>query len=211
MSLHVFMVQNGWPELADMITPYWQEYCRKHGYKFHVEMGIKPGYEDVHSSFSKTAQVLDYYKKEMPDALWVVDFDMLITNFDVMAHQFVSAKHAITITKDINGLNSGSYFLSGFWTTKCELWLKTVLSLRKYTTSEQHAMWWIAAAYHDDTFYWPHPSFNSIDYAMYPAFEKSYSHEQGQWQPGDFLVHLPGMSLSQRIDLFPTYFKHILK
>jgi hypothetical protein len=72
-------------------------------------------------------------------------------------------------------------------------------------------MWWLEEAFRDDIFYWGHPSFNSIDYAQYPAFEKPYSHEQGQWIPGDFLVHLPGKSLQERLELFPTYLKHIIK
>lgn len=211
MSLHVLMVLNGWPELGEIILPGWREYCAEYGYTFHLEEGVKSEYTDVHSSFGKTAQVLDYYKREMPQALWVVDADMMITNFRIAAQNFPSAQHAITITRDVNGLNSGSYFLSGFWMTKCELWLRSILSLRHHTTSEQHAMFWLEEAYKEDTFYYPHPSFNSIDYAQYPAFEKAYSRSQGQWKPGDLLVHLPGMSLKQRLELFPTYEKHTIK
>lgn len=209
MSLHVFMVQNGWEELANLVVPYWQEYCQKWGYTFHLEQGILPEYSNVHSSFSKTAQVLAYYKKEMPQALWVVDMDMLITNFGIAAQNYISAKHAITITNDINGLNSGSYFLNGFWTTKCELWLKSVLSLRFQTTSEQHSMWWLEEAYREDTFYFPHPSFNSIPYHKYSYGQQQW--DQGQWNEGQLLCHLPGMTNEQRIEIFNQIIPLIVK
>ena len=213
MSLHVFMVgTSDWAPLADIVLPTWTEYCREYGYKFHVEWGRKPEYDGFHISFSKIAQVLEYFKREMPQALWCVDMDMMITNHRIAAQNFPSAKHAITITKDINGLNSGSFFLNGFWTLKCELWLRSILSLRHHTTSEQHAMNWLEEAYKEDTFYYPQPSFNSIDYRAYPAFnDKNYTEKDGQWEGGHLLVHLPGQSLQERLARFPQYIPQIIK
>jgi hypothetical protein len=57
--------------------------------------------------------------------------------------------------------------------------------------------------------YLPHPSINSYRYELYAGYEGDYfhdymhiPHEYGQWEPGDLLLHLPGLSLEKRIEVF---------
>ncbi len=211
MSLHIFGAVNGWPELFPLVLPIWQEYAAQYGYVLHIEKDTPLAYPKRHHTFSKTKLVLDYYKANMPEALWVIDLDMIVTNFHVPAQNFPSAKHAITITKDVNGLNSGSYFLSGFWTQQVELWLNTVIAMRDYTQSEQHSMQLLQEAYDPYTFYWGHPSFNSMPLDEYSFYRGKFTHEEGNWAVGDFTCHWPGLNEGKRVELFHKYSPQIIR
>ena len=58
----------------------------------------------------------------------------------------------------------------------------------------------------------PHPSINSYLYEEYGdnygkivGVQKSKpTHIEGQWEPGDFALHLPGIPNSIRIEIFET-------
>jgi hypothetical protein len=46
---------------------------------------------------------------------------------------------------------------------------------------------------------------NSYDYALY-----GNENNEGQWQPGDFVIHFPGLSLEKRIELVRKYSKGVV-
>jgi hypothetical protein len=52
-------------------------------------------------------------------------------------------------------------------------------------------------------------AFNAYDYALYPQHAGDPLAVEGQWEPGDFLIHWPGTSLQHRIELAKTYLNKI--
>jgi hypothetical protein len=46
----------------------------------------------------------------------------------------------------------------------------------------------------------PHPSLNSYPYEHYPEF-KNVTHEQGNWEEGDFLLHCPALPYEKRAEI----------
>lgn len=195
--------------LYDLVAPVWIEYSRRHGYDMLFKELARDASE--HYTFTKCRWLAHKIEHGFSDRMFIIDLDMLPTNLTIPLDSFNSYRSdmqiEILMTKDINGWNSGSFFL---WPNKlAHTWLKTIVALKDHTTSEQHAMWWINEAFGVGE--QPHPSFNSIDYAMYPDFNREFTEGEGQWKPGHLLVHLPGMSLKQRLELFPTYTKHIIR
>lgn len=198
--------------LYDLVGPVWKEYCERHGSEMVFLCEDKIGqFAQFHYSYYKIQRALENYQQRRPDGMWVVDLDILPTNLGINPAAYLSANHAITITRDINGLNSGSFFLNGFWTTKVELWLKSVVALRHHTTSEQHAMHVLQEAYDPETFFYAQPSFNSICYHDYPDFGGRHNDDPGCWKPGHPVAHWPGMTLQQRLDLIPKYLPLIVR
>jgi hypothetical protein len=189
--------------LADITIPLWDEYTRRHKYKFHTYIGPNLGQlSGFHYSFFKMKVVLEELENQpIFDPMLVIDLDMIPTNFTIPIGGFCSDLKDITITRDINGLNSGAFFI--FKTPIAEMWLRSIISLRHHTTSEQHAMWWLQEAYDPYTKYLDHPSINSIPYHLYDYGLRK--EEEGQWGEGHLICHLPGMTNEKRIDIFNGY------
>ena len=207
--LHLYTLHTpDWGKLAGLVLPVWEEYAKKHGYKLTTET-LPWDTHKKHYSFTKTEAV---YKKLVSiskhDHLFVFDLDMLPTNLNVEIEDSwrpYDDKH-ITLTSDINGLNSGAYIIRQG--DVAQYWLSTICALHKVTTSEQHAMWELEEMYRPVTKYLPHPSINSIPYDLYPDYGRK-TIEQGQWDNGQLLMHLPGMDMAKRIETFQNALPHI--
>lgn len=209
--LHLYTIYTpDWGKLADVTLPIWEEYAKKHGYQLHHHVEAWDDHKK-HYSFTKSQRVFDYMMKTPKyDHIFVFDLDMLPTNLNIEIEDGwrpYDDKH-ITLTSDINGLNSGAYIIRQG--DVCRYWLSTICALHKVTTSEQHAMWELEEMYRPVTKYLPHPTINSIPYDLYPDYGKK-TIEQGQWEPGQLLMHLPGMSMEKRLETFKNVLPHIEK
>lgn len=200
MKTHVLFVHdNSFNELADLVMPFWKEYCQRHGYNLTVD-STENEEPQFHYSFHKMRRVLAYLKYHDPAELLILDVDMLPTNMTLSLHDVVGSDYsAITMTRDINGLNNGATLLR-YDTPVCRNWLKLIIALRSVTTSELHAMWLLDDVYKDYTRVLPHANFNSIPYHLYEYGLRK--EEDGQWSEGHLLCHLPGMSNAKRMEIF---------
>lgn len=215
-DIHIFAAHTSdWQPLVDLVEPYWQEYADRHGYKLAIAE-MAPDRND-HFSFVKTQGVANYIRSYGdnggPNMLWVIDLDMLPTNMTRGLMVPNIDGWAIAMTKDINGWNSGSYVLN-LSIAMAEIyaltWLDSVAAMRSVVRSEQDAMQLLNGPF--CTVEMPHPSINSIDYNQYPAYAHlTLQREQGNWHPEDFVVHLPGMTMEDRLRILPTYLPHIVR
>lgn len=190
--------------LLDLVAPVWIEYARKYGYDMLFKELVRDPSE--HYTFTKCRWLEQKIQYGFSDAMFVIDLDMLPTNLTIPLEEFYKFSN-ILMTKDINGWNSGSFFLYPKEITLA--WLKTIVALRHHTTSEQHAMWWINEAFGVGE--QPHPSFNSIVLDEYPIYAGKYTEKDGNWAPGHLLAHFPGMSMEQRLDLIPKYLAQVVR
>jgi hypothetical protein len=170
-----------WQELADIVLPKLEEYCAKHGYKELI--------------YYNKMSILDLFRY---DIIWILDTDTLITNPEIRFTNFVDNKHDIFICKDINGINSGSWIIRN--TEASRNFVSTIVN----NFDAPHEQILMNKYLHMvKVKYLPHPSINSYDYRLYNHFGLAVpAHDQGQWQPGDLLLHLPGLSLEKRIEVF---------
>lgn len=208
--IHIFStVTKDWQPLLDITTPLWMEYANRHGYQADVAF-VDPEFPE-HYSFTKTAAVARKAAGlNQGDALFVIDMDMIPTNLHYDLEMTIvrgsgRGPGTIAMGKDINGWNSGAYFVT------CHpmnlAWLDCIVNMRSVCTSEQHAMWLI-----NEPFGMAEAeSINSIPYEAYEGFNFEKKDHYSQWEPGHFICHLPGMTMEDRILLLQQYIPKVIR
>ena len=117
--------------------------------------------------------------------LWI-DTDAVILNLDTKLRDFIVSDKELFITEDMNGFNTGIFFLKNSpWSLK---FLSEILALQPtFHGHEQDAM--ARVLVRNRQFYYPH-----IEYLPQCALN-SYPNYFGWWnayQRGDFIAHVPG-------------------
>lgn len=182
--------------VAYVTVPILHNYCQRHGYDLLIHRG---GFGDrlQQFGFQKTALVRQVLRGT--DAMFVLDVDTLITNLTIKLESFMG-EELMYACNDENGLNAGSYIIRK--NAYSDIFLGGVLKMEgaEGVLGEQDAMRDILKA---EMFPFlkilPHPAINSY---RYDEYGKTKTHEEGQWQQGDFLLHLPGMTNDRREEIF---------
>ncbi len=189
-----------WSELAEVVLPNMIDYCKVRGYSYSPHLSPEP-----YEGFDKISTIYDTFNLYDIDVIFSRDMDTLITNFHTKVEDFLEDGKDFYITKDFNGINAGSFII------KKTAWSKffiTYLESKKGQPGmycEQNAIEAYMAEFPDDEKIkiLPHPSINSYHYPLYPEIPPQ-THEQGQWQMGDFVLHLPGVSMEQRLKILSS-------
>lgn len=187
-------------ELASVTLPTVSEYAARRGYS-HVTCVGSAAEENSKYGFRKTDIALAMLRGT--DVLWVLDVDAIITNHTVRLEDFLDHNYFYG-THDANGFNAGSYLIRN--TDEGQNFLNEVLNSEPFFAGEQPAME-TALANKTGIFgkMLPQCSINSY---LYEEYGQQRSHAEGQWQPGDLVLHLPGCTNQRRIEIFTRpYFK----
>ncbi len=195
--------------LADITLPILKQYAAKHGYSFHSTIA-----EEGQVDYIKTKdaiELLNYF-----EIVFMVETDILIMNHNIKIESFIDKEHDFFICNDRNGVNFGSAIVKNTYGGKGLM--NQIQSKQNEYKTEQNVL----ENYTDERIcYLPHPSINSIDYNLYaPSYgvigykegEKASipTHEQGNYEHGDFACHLPGKTLEFRINYFNELKQHIV-
>jgi hypothetical protein len=179
-------------------------YCQKHGYQAFIKTD---NWSDI-IYFDKISHLLEVLENN-PSLNWVwwLDCDTLITNFNKKIEDYVDDQYHIIIGTDIAGLNCGSFFLKN--SPESKEWLKMVLDhkdqfrVRPWQFPEQQSMQLTYIKYRDWIKLVPQKDINSYCYELYPYHKTNldWLKTSGQWSPGDWVLHFPGLTWKQRIDI----------
>jgi hypothetical protein len=194
-------------ELADLVIPNTQKYCDKHGYGFFV---YKIESTEHYQGFYKLQELLNLLSFREFDLVWCVDMDVLITNHSIALTDFIDQDNELYITKDVNGINAGSFIIKN--TAWAKLFLMSVLDLMKdgKFECEQDAINYLVEACWDRVKFLPHPSINSYIYDEYGAPKWGRIKEgetlkptikEGNWERGCFALHMPGVPQGRRVEI----------
>lgn len=192
-------------ELADIAIPILEKYCSKH--KYNLNILKTPPNENGTYAYIRIEQAIKLLEEY--DCVLMIEGDMLITNTDYKIEDFLEPNKHFYLTKDINGVNTASFIVLKSEASKE---LLNICLLNKYQ-DEQNFFERLTINIVKEL---PHPSINSIPYEYYaPSYGKYHykegdvvekpTHEQGCWKEGDFIMHLPGFTLDQRIKIFNLY------
>jgi hypothetical protein len=182
-----------WQELADIVLPKVEQYCYIHKFG---DLSIQSAV-DENWSFNKMNYLYGLLKHDL-DFIWILDLDTLITNPEIKFTDFTDNEHDIFICKDINGINAGSWIIRNTEASR-----NFVITIVNNFDAPHEQILMNKYLHMVKVKYLPHPSINSYDYRLYNHFGLAVpAHDQGQWQPGDLLLHLPGLSLEKRIQVF---------
>ncbi len=200
-----YIYGENYSELSDIARPSLIAYCAKHNYDCQIKC-VSPNDKKTYAFIrsKNTRELLENY-----DAILQLEGDMLITNTNYKIEDWLQEDKDFYTCVDINGVNTGS------WIAKSTQWMKETLDHICTLTHlwDEQAFW--ETFRHHKIKYLPHPSINSVLYDLYaPTYGKVYgdkenvpkpTHEEGNWEQGDFILHCPGMELSQRINIFNEY------
>lgn len=178
------------------------KYAEKHGYlALPKTNNFSP--EQVH--FDKFVHILDVMKTH-PDVDWVwwLDNDAMITNFDIKVEDLVDTDYHVIMPTDIAALNTGSFIVRN--SAQAREWLEFLLSKKKEYKDdkkwfEQQAVIDFYPKFQELFKIIPQQWLNSYDYKMYNVEGTDLLGQDGQWYPGDFVIHWPGLPNESRIQL----------
>lgn len=202
----IILYSKSWQEIADIVIPNLEKYAKKHNYNTFVRC-----YEEPFSGFEKL-EWAEFYMKDY-EAVWSLDCDTLITNHSIRIEDFIDNEHTFFLCEDYNGLNCGSFIISKTeWANVLLEYLMKKRGMPKmYCEQDAINAFIIDKPYVADAKIkvLPHPSINSYLYNLYPEIPL-LNHEQGQWQKGDFVLHLPGVSMQKRLDILKQKTEEII-
>lgn len=214
------MHDNNYVEMANLTLANKQEYCDRHGYQLFAKTdNFSSGRHIYCDKIRHNLAVLE----NNPDLEWVwwLDCDAVITNFNTTIEQWCDNNYDFVVTLDRYALNNGSYFLKN--SEIARQFLRDILALEDTFLDDKWpdqqpmiSLIEYSDAYKSMTKFYPQRSFNSYDYDFYHR-DHGNTHDwdlfgqNGNWQPGDFVMHYPGISYNNRLELIKNILPKVVK
>lgn len=199
----VFTTEYGsnYQPIADYTTTVMREYCKRHGYEFRPLLLDGTGNEYAY----KKHEYFEELFKEDIDGIFYLDADAVITNMKITLESLVCVpeygRKSFFITEHLGELNGGALLICNNFYGK--MINRQILFSRTAYENEQNAINGLRETmlfkYHMAVL--PHPAFNSFNYSLYPECPNVRKPEQGHWQPGQFILHVPGLGTEHRLEV----------
>lgn len=193
----ICLFTESWDALASIHLDNTKQYIRGKGYL--RSSSIAPEPFDGFRKIEYCICVFNFYDVE---AVWVRDVDSIITNMTVKVEDFMEDGKDLFICKDFNSINAGSFIIrKSAWSQNFLMYILEQQG-KDGMDCEQNAIEAYMKEFPNDSKIkiLPHPSINSYLYENYPEIPPQ-KHERGQWQEGDFVLHLPGIGMEKRKEI----------
>jgi hypothetical protein len=214
----VTMHDAGYKELADIT--YEQNkvpYCERYGYKLFAKTdNFSKGNRKFFDKFRFLVEVME--SNPTVEWCWWLDGDAMITNWTTPIERYCDNDYHFVIAVDRYNLNNGSFFIRN--SEQGRNYLKHLLSIEdQYLTAkwpDQQPMIDLIEEYQGITKIHSQRDFNSYDYDFYHR-DHGNTHDwdlfgnNGNWQPGDFVCHYPGIKQQTRIELATLIKEKVVK
>jgi len=198
----VSMYNDAHAELGAVTWPNKEAYAEKHGYGAYCRT---EGFTSKPIHFEKLVIMLDIMTAN-PDLDWVwwIDNDAVITNDLIKLESIADPEYHVIITTDIASLNSGSFMVRN--SMQGRSWLEFILAkgLEHYKDNrwpEQQPMTDFYIKFEDIIKIVPQRTMNSYEYKIYGVDPTDMLDTSGQWEQGDFVLHMPAISNKMRLQL----------
>lgn len=189
-------------------------YAEKHGYDA-IEQTDNPN--NMNLGFQKIALLKDILSQGNHDLLHWSGTDTMITNFSIPLTEFLYEGYHVVIATDFNGIQSDSFVIRN--TMEGRAWLKMIMDkMPEYLSHpflEQGVMMETHQQYQHIVKVVPQRFLNSYHYPLY--YHKGAKNNcdamgfNGQWYPGDFLIHAPDQPMNIRYDVFNQVMPMVIK
>lgn len=193
--------------LLEMTNPNKMEYCTRHGYSFHYHgqgekkpIGGRPA--------ERIASLLSVLRSQLYDYIFQLDADTIITNMETPVESLIDTGFGLVIATDAFQVQAGSYVIQN--RPICIEFLNTVWEMRDPwpgPTTDQSAFDILLKTprFSSMVKFVPQRALNSYQYKWYPLGGPKYVQgldqfdNSGEWQPGDFVFHCPGLLLETKV------------
>lgn len=190
-----------------------QEYCRNwnaagKNYSFKAIVGDYDA--TLPFGFQRIKAIKDIFEApEPPDMIFWQGCDTMITNPNIDVEEITEGRHTqnyhFYITYDCHGINADSFIVRN--TPWARGWIDFMLNrVEEGKTHPWHEQYIMQKYWQDERWLFrilalPQSVINSYLYTPLYGWDVT---TPGQFERGDFLLHLPGQSLDQRISLFTS-------
>lgn len=197
--------------LAELTEPNKREYARRHGYDFRTLL-LSSSDQPLSVGYQRYRFVLDVLELRQYSSVFWTGSDSLITNLTQSLEERFGSEIAwpgMIIANDARGINNDVVILRNRGETQEFLQhvLDTQAEYRSSPFLEQSAMEDFLPQYPRLVKFVPQRELNAYDYNHYLHLGDRYAQavdalgNDGQWQPGDFLIHWPAVPNPTRIEL----------
>jgi predicted O-methyltransferase YrrM len=193
--------------LAELTAPNKEAYCRRHGYTWRPAELFE---ESVEHGPAFCWAKIGAIREALGGADWVcwMDADLLIMDQTRPLSDFLSPGVDLVASHDVNGMNNGVLFWRDSpWTRgMLDRWEAARPRFAHYVNPEQSAL--VHLLYREPKERWavvPQRLFNSYLYDLYPA----YDCPEGNYAPGDFILHLPALPNDRRLEILREYLPRV--
>lgn len=208
----------GFQKLADITDAIKQEYCDRHGYKYHV---MKDGWKSPAIGFNKIFYTMELFQKH-PEYEWILfcECDATITNFNIKIEDKVDNNYHFMVAVDINEINAGVFMARN--TEEGRSFLQFIIDkepeYRNNPQAEQAVMIDHLREWRHIAKVVPQRYMNSFQYPYYRYGDhrdipphRDVHGNLGTWEKGDWICHWPGMPNDARITLATQMKSQIIK
>lgn len=198
------------------------DYARRWGYDLAVLTEVNPdfAFQDSHvggMTWDRLREAVKVAKTRQYDWIYIVGADTLITNMTIPLSSLIDDAFHFIIANDCNEWNADSFLFRcapegiGF--------MEDVLAqfdrLKNHCWVEQQAMIEVRDRHPGIWKTLPQRAMNSYNYDLYPAKGgrdgKDFFGNDGQWQPGDFLIHWAGLTPEVRREQIAIVLPQIIR
>jgi hypothetical protein len=183
-------------------------YANKHGYDWSTNI-YHNKYGDGWQKIKHTKYILENIK---PDWVWVTGCDSMITNFTKPITDYIDNNFDMLIVKDQNNINIDSFLIKN-----SSIAIQILNLIINRFNHYIHHFWYEQQCiidifnsniYKNNIKVLPQRSINAYNYDLLPQYRKPNLDTfglDGNWQPGDLLIHWPATSFEWRMILADRY------
>ncbi len=190
--------------LVDVTGSVKDAYCAKHGYR-HIVKLAPYGDPTNYYAFQRLRYLRDLLFGDLPEGrnievVLVMNSHAQVMNHTIRIESLLDDRHDFYIAGVINGLNAGVFIVR-----KSE-WLKTWLDHLLALEAIHHNHDWKEQKLIQDTWQWPQfkSHIQHVDQRLLQGYLWRHydwpDTSPGQWQPGDWILHIPGKSTKVGVD-----------
>ena len=200
-------------DLADLTDQPKREYCERYGYKFFVLKENK--YSDV-MGFNKIGYMLDLLNTN-PDVEWLLfsECDATITNLTIKIEDKIDNDFHVIIPVDRLNLNAGNLLVRNSPEGRgyLQMLLDNEPEYRDKEWAEQQVMIDTIDNYTDTVKIVTQRYMNSYIQAPYDYCDIRIDvlGNSGEWQQGDWILHMPGLHKPVRIEVTKQILNYIVR
>lgn len=217
MKICVFNPFSNLKELAEITVPNKRKYCERHGYDLLNPPlgGTGCNEQEMYGFRRRMPLVVEMLKSNTYDWIWVVGVDVLITNLSITLDSIIDNDYGMIVGADVMGVGMDSYLIRS-QNGGLEL-LEKVVSFKDKPIGAQHEQSTIDSLCKQEPELLkkvikliPQRRLNAYKYAnlhqyefLHPGFVTGTDclGNSGEWQPGDFVLHVPGITDQQKLSL----------
>lgn len=169
----------------------WRRYSEAHGYAFLCHQSSLD--RARHPAWSKIRSVLEALKSRKEPVLWV-DADTIPMSYDFRAESLLPAEVDLVFASDFNGLNSGVFM------ARPTDWAIAFLEAVWFLGDVKRNPDGFGDKWEQNTIKAMLKTFRYADAKIRILPERIMNASVASYEPGDFLIHLGGMSNAERVE-----------